>query len=167
MRQRRASKQLLHYCLLAPSYQTFTQFCSRGRPVEVLSVAGNTTKFVEPLSIEKVELFDGDESLYYNREVRVPILQLGEVAFNTKVFSPDNRLKYLEPIIGKEEFAQLLQTGNLKGPMGVTGDYYGTFELELYFLRFKEYIAVFAAGEKQPTRFMIYLEGIWKLPAQV
>lgn len=118
---------------------------------------------METLSTKKVELFDGDESLYYNKEVSLLIPGNDEIKFNTNAFNPDNRLKYLELIMGRESFLKILQSGNFKGPIGVTGIYMGTFDLSLYFLLFGEHVAVFAAGEKQPTRFMIYLEGVWKI----
>ena len=118
---------------------------------------------MENILTEKVELFDGDESLFYNRQMRLSIPNLGEVEVNTNAFNSKNEISHLEPIIGHDEFLRFIQHNKFKGPVGVMVEYWGTFDLTLYFLRFGECIAVFAAGEKQPTRFMIYLEGIWKI----
>ena len=117
------------------------------------------------LSTEEIELFDGDESLYYDRILHLTIAELGEVKLNSNMFNPDNRFKYLESKLGREEFLQVILAGNFKGPIGVTENYTGKFDLSLYHAIIGKYVAVFATGEKQPTRFMIYLEGIWELTA--
>ena len=113
---------------------------------------------MKTLLLEKKKLFDGDESAFYGKEIDFSVPGLGEVHLNTDEFNSRNKIKNLEVIIGHEEFKHFINLNVFEGPVGATSNYLGSFGLPLYFLNFGDNILVFAAGEKQSTRFMVYFE---------
>ncbi|MEN0057123.1 MAG: hypothetical protein AAGC65_25825, partial [Mucilaginibacter sp.] len=74
-----------------------------------------------------------------------------------------NGFEDLQTAIGKENFDAILKTGDFTPDSGFLNLHKGSDGLRLYFSKKGNTILVFAYGEFQPTRYKLYLEGIWKI----
>jgi hypothetical protein len=113
---------------------------------------------------EKVKslIFDGPEPEILHRSFGrdaginiVPAIQFNDFA--------KNEFEDLQGIINEADFDAIVQTGGFKPDGGFLNLYKGSRDLRLYFCKRGNVVLVFAYGEFQPARYMLYLEGIWTL----
>jgi|ERR1700754_3116070 len=74
-----------------------------------------------------------------------------------------NTFEDLHNAVDKDDFEAVLKTGGFTPDNGFLKLYKGSDNLRLYFCKKGNTILVFAYGEFQPTRYKLYLEGIWKI----
>jgi hypothetical protein len=84
----------------------------------------------------------------------------GAIKFNDFA---NNTFEGLLNAIGKDDFDAVLKTGGFTPDNGFLKLYKGSDGLRLYFSKKGNTVVVFAYGEFQPTRYKLYLEGIWKI----
>ncbi|MDN3547482.1 hypothetical protein [Mucilaginibacter aquaedulcis] len=107
-------------------------------------------------------LFDGNESEIIDRYF-VPDTEIATgVAIKFNDFAR-NAFEDLRAIIGDADFETIIQTGGFTTDNGFLKLYKGSEGLRLYFCKKGNTIMVFAYGEFQPTRYKLYLEGVWKI----
>ena len=106
-------------------------------------------------------LFDGHNDKFY--EYKILLIQFKE--FATQIHFCDD-FGNLKNIISSEQLESLLQSQN-RIIKGNNGYFYCNNGLGLYFKLFmhndKKYLLLLSAGEKQPGRYQIYLEGVWEV----
>jgi hypothetical protein len=107
-------------------------------------------------------IFDGPES-----EILSKFFWPGEgVNIKTAISFNDfanNNFEDLRGLIGQADFAAILKTGDFAADEGFLNLYKGSSGLRLYFCKRDNLLIVFAYGEFQPTRYLLYLEGSWTL----
>jgi len=107
-------------------------------------------------------LFDGNESEILDRYF-VPDTDIeAGMAIKFHDFA-GNTFEDLRSIISEADFENIVQTGGFTADNGFLKLYKGSDSLRLYFFKKAGVIVVFAYGEFQPTRYKLYLEGVWKL----
>lgn len=113
---------------------------------------------------EKVNslLFDGSQEGILNKPMGLDTkIDTGApVKFNDFA---NHTFEDLRKILDDDDFEFIVKTGEFTGDDGFLNLYKGTDNLRLYYLKRDNIIMVFAFGEFQPTRYKLYLEGVWKL----
>jgi hypothetical protein len=84
----------------------------------------------------------------------------GAIKFNDFA---NNTFEDLRNIISEDDFNSIVKTGELAPDNGFLKLYKGSDGLRLYFSKKGNTVVVFAYGEFQPTRYKLYLEGIWRI----
>lgn len=102
-------------------------------------------------------LFDGDESGVINKTFNLP---QGIVNFNDFA---GNNFESLVNVIGADDFKAIISSAGFKTDGGFLNLYQGSEGLRLYYAKKGNIIFVFAFGEFQPTRYKLYVEGVWAL----
>ena len=108
----------------------------------------------------KALIFDGAEREITNRSFDIS----QQTAINVVVKFDDfaaNNFEDLQPLLGKDDFAFITKTGEFSPDGGFLNLYKSSDNLRLYFYKKSTIIVVFAYGEFQPGRYMLYLEGFW------
>ena len=111
-------------------------------------------------------LYDGDESGFYTFSFDVET-ENHRIEIKARDFY-NNSLTKLKNEISEEKFRQVLTEGKFVKKVELIESYLGTESLRTYycFKNFEDYdgkfLLVFSFAEIQPTRFKLYLEGIWK-----
>ncbi|MFC0516975.1 hypothetical protein ACFFGT_22390 [Mucilaginibacter angelicae] len=105
--------------------------------------------------ITKSLLFDGDEAEAVHKSFSLPA---GSIKFNDFA---NNNFEDLRKVITTDDFETIVKTGGFNADF--LNLYKGSERLRLYYTKKGNTIAVFAYGEFQPTRYKLYLEGIWEL----
>jgi hypothetical protein len=105
--------------------------------------------------ITKSLLFDGDEAEAVHKSFNLPA---GDVKFSDFA---NNNFEDLRKVITQDDFETIVKTGGFNADF--LNLYKGSERLRLYYTKQGNTIAVFAYGEFQPTRYKLYLEGLWKL----
>jgi hypothetical protein len=67
----------------------------------------------------------------------------------------------LRGVIDDDDFESIIKTGDFEPDGGPLHQYRGSDNLKLYFFKRGKTVVVFAYGEFQPTRYKLYLEGVW------
>ncbi len=121
---------------------------------------------IKKLKVENIELFNGDEHNFYGFKFSVPT-QGESIELKTTDFLSQN-FKQLKENIGDEQFQNLIIEGGFKKTKGFIKFYEGKNNLKLYYcLKFSKsqtkYLTIISFGEGPPTRFRMYLEGIWEI----
>ncbi|WP_183563912.1 hypothetical protein [Mucilaginibacter sp. SP1R1] len=119
------------------------------------------TKYITP----KLLMFDGAESEVLTRSFDpVTAIAIGaRIEFNDFA---NNSFEDLRAVVGNEDFGNIVKTGGFTIDGGFLNLYHGSSNLRLYYCKRGNTIIVFAYGEFQPTRYMLYLEGVWVSSAQ-
>lgn len=115
---------------------------------------------MEHVVIRKEKLFDGQDKDFYTFKYSCQVPR--ELMIYERDFRK-NHLDDLERIMNPEDFGQLMREGHFVKPKGPFGNYSGSDNLSLNYFLSNGLLFVFANGEFQPSRFKIYLEGVWKL----
>jgi hypothetical protein len=105
--------------------------------------------------ITKSLLFDGDEAEAVHKSFNLPA---GDIKFSDFA---NNNFEDLRKIITPDDFETIVRTGSFNADF--LNLYKGSERLRLYYAKRQNTIAVFAYGEFQPTRYKLYLEGLWML----
>ncbi|NHA04862.1 hypothetical protein G7092_13710 [Mucilaginibacter sp. HC2] len=105
-------------------------------------------------------IFDGDEQDVISRSFQPDTKTNlgGAIAFDDFI---NHDFEDLQGLIGDDDFASIVKTGNFTRDSGFLHQYHGSDNLKLYFCQRDKTIVVFAYGEFQPTRYKLYLEGVW------
>ena len=105
-------------------------------------------------------IFDGPE-----QEILHKTFDLSrETTLNTAIKLDDfanNTLEDLQDAISAADFEFIIKTGAFVTDGGFLNLYKGSNNLRLYYHKKGNTIVVFAYGEFQPGRYMLYLEGFW------
>jgi len=105
--------------------------------------------------ITKSLLFDGDEEEAVYKSFTLPA---GDVKFSDFA---NNNFEDLRKVITPDDFETIVKTGGFNADF--LNLYKGSERLRLYYTKKGNTIAVLAYGEFQPTRYKLYLEGLWAL----
>jgi hypothetical protein len=105
--------------------------------------------------ITKSLLFDGDEAEAVHKSFNLPA---GDIKFSDFA---NNNFEDLRKVITPDDFEAIVKTGGFNADF--LNLYKGSERLRLYYTKKGNTIAVFAYGEFQPTRYKLYLEGLWTL----
>lgn len=105
--------------------------------------------------ITKSLLFDGDEAEAVHKTFNLPA---GNIKFNDFA---NNNFEDLSKVITPDDFETIVKTAGFNADF--LNLYKGSERLRLYYTKKGNTIAVFAYGEFQPTRYKLYLEGVWEL----
>ncbi len=105
-------------------------------------------------------IFDGAEQDVISRSFKPNIKTdfEGAIAFDEAV---KHDFEDLRGVIGDDDFESIVKTGGFTPDGGFLHQYRGSDNLKLYFYKTGKTIVVFAYGEFQPTRYKLYLEGVW------
>lgn len=115
------------------------------------------TKYTKAKSL----LFDGPESDIINKYFDPGAgINIGTIQFDDFV---NNNFEDLRQIIGDGDFESIVKTGGFIPDGGFLNLYKNSDNLRLYFCKKNNVIIVFAYGEFQPARYLLYLEGTWIL----
>jgi hypothetical protein len=107
--------------------------------------------------ITKSLLFDNTDDTLYSKTFALP---QGQVKFNDFA---NNNFEKLADVIGTDDFKSIVETAGFKTDGGFLNLYQGSDRLRLYYAKNDNIIFVFAFGEFQPTRYKVYLEGVWEV----
>ncbi len=105
--------------------------------------------------VTKSLLFDGDEAEAVHKSFSLPA---GNIKFSDFA---NNNFEDLQKVITTDDFETIVKTGGFNADF--LNLYKGSGRLRLYYTKKGNTIAVFAYGEFQPTRYKLYLEGLWTL----
>ena len=109
-------------------------------------------------------IFDGPESEILNK-----VFDLSrETAVSTAIKFGDfanNNFEDLQQVINNDDFESIVKTGGFAPDGGFLNLYKNSENLRLYYYKKGNTIVVFAYGEFQPFRYMLYMEGVWVLDA--
>ncbi|HEX8024414.1 hypothetical protein [Mucilaginibacter sp.] len=105
--------------------------------------------------ITKSLLFDGDEAEAVHKSFNLPA---GDIKFSDFA---NNNFEDLRKVTTPDDFETIVKTGGFNADF--PNLYKGSERLRLYYTKKGNTIAVFAYGEFQPTRYKLYLEGLWAL----
>jgi hypothetical protein len=105
-------------------------------------------------------IFDGSESEVLNKSFDLDTeIDVGAaIQFNDFA---GNNFEDLQQVIGDDDFKAIVTTGEFAPDGGFLNIYKNSDNLRLYFCKRGNVIIVFAYGEFQPTRYKLYMEGIW------
>lgn len=106
------------------------------------------------------ELFDGEENFYYGKRYKVKDGQF-RLSFREDDLETKNYLIELKNIISNDCFENLISTFNLK--KADNRNFRSIENLEVYFIKKRNTIFLISAGEFQPSRFMMFYEGVYIL----
>lgn len=114
---------------------------------------------VKVISLDKKLVFDGLDEEFYQFSLTIDRLGLPAIS-SDDIY--ENFFQNLIPLVGPQAFSQMLDEG---GFMKYSNKYSfkGSDKLSLKFFLSNNIIVVFALGEYQPSRYKIYLEGIWQI----
>lgn len=114
----------------------------------------------------KKMLFDGDEAKAYpfsfDTHVEGELINIKASDFY------DNFLVNLKSEVDEETFQDILVEGGFEKRDRIVETYLGSDRLTLYYFyknsenSADRFLFIFSFGEVEPTRFRIYLEGVWK-----
>ena len=105
-------------------------------------------------------IFDGPETAILEKSFDLDAGPLDGQAIKLHDFAANN-FEDLKEVIGNENFEFILETGAFAPDEGFLNHYKSENRLKLYYIKKGNSIAVFSYGEFQPTRYQLYLEGIW------
>jgi hypothetical protein len=105
--------------------------------------------------ITKSLLFDGGEAEAVHKSFNLPA---GDIKFSDFA---NNNFEDLRKVITPDDFETIVKTGGFNADF--LNLYKGSERLRLHYTKKGNTIAVFAYGEFQPTRYKLYLEGLWTL----
>lgn len=111
---------------------------------------------------DRALLFDGPESEILEKQFSLEAGPLDGQALTLHDFAAHD-FEDLKGIIGEEDFASILATGAFQQEEGFLDRYKSESRLKLYYIKKGNHIAIFSYGEFQPTRYQLYLEGIWTI----
>lgn len=106
----------------------------------------------------KLLMFDGVEDDLLSRSFDLS----GQTGLNTTIKLDDfanNNFEDLERLIGSHNFQLITKAGGFARDGGFLNLYKNSDGLRLYYYKNSDTIVVFAFGEFQPGRYMLYLEG--------
>lgn len=106
--------------------------------------------------VTKSLLFDGDEAGAVHKTFNLPA---GGIKFSDFA---NNNFEDLRKVLTPDDFKTIIKTGGFNTG-GFLNLYQGSERLRLYYAKKGDTIIVFAYGEFQPTRYKLYLEGVWVL----
>ncbi|SEO25125.1 hypothetical protein SAMN05192574_106271 [Mucilaginibacter gossypiicola] len=106
--------------------------------------------------VTKSLLFDGDEADAVHKTFNLPA---GDIKFSDFA---NNNFEDLQKILTPDDFKVIVKTAGFSTG-GFLNLYQGSERLRLYYAKKGDTIIVFAYGEFQPTRYKLYLEGVWAL----
>ncbi|WP_121809069.1 hypothetical protein [Mucilaginibacter kameinonensis] len=104
--------------------------------------------------VTKSLLFDGDEEEAVLKSFSLPARNIKFSDF------ANNNFEDLQKILTPGDFDTIIKTAGFT-PGGFLNLYQGSDRLRLYYAKREDAIIVFAYGEFQPTRYKLYLEGVW------
>lgn len=111
--------------------------------------------------IEKKKLFDGAEDVLVDKTF---VIKYDKREYSFKVIDFDNNtLEKLFKTINQGAIDTITNEGSFTKKDGVIEIYKGTEDLRLHYVIKDNLIFILAFGEFQPTRFKVYLEGIWNM----
>ena len=119
-----------------------------------------TTRYTKAKSL----IFDGPESEILHKGFDLS----QETAVSTAVKFGDfanNNFEDLQQVISSNDFEFIVKTGGFAPDGGFLNLYKGSQNLRLYYCKKGNTIIVFAYGEFQPFRYLLYLEGVWTIDA--
>lgn len=105
--------------------------------------------------VTKSLLFDGDEEEAVHKSFSLPA---GNIKFGDFA---NNNFEDLRKILTPDDFSVIVKTAGFDTDGGFLNVYRSSERLRLYYAKKDDAIIVFAYGEFQPTRYKIYLEGVW------
>ena len=105
-------------------------------------------------------IFDGAESEILKRSIN-PDTEINVGGAIRFADFANNNFEDLRMILSGDDFESIVKTGKFTPDSGFLNLYRGSDNLRLYFCKRGNAIVVFAYGEYQPTRYKLYLEGIW------
>lgn len=109
------------------------------------------------VNIEREKLYDGtDENL------KTFTFQLANNYFKLSDFY-NNPFRDLKKLIDLSEFEQIINFYNFSKKESLIVNYYSRENLEIYFIMENNILYFISFGEFQPSRYMVFFEGIWKL----
>lgn len=111
---------------------------------------------------DTIKVFDGFENELFNRLFEVEIVGYGKLEINPQIVD-DNKFKNLGKSLGEPGIDIITEKKKFDFKTGIFPGYVGTDGLELKYLFVKDLVLVFSLGEYQPSRYIFYLEGAWKL----
>jgi hypothetical protein len=107
-------------------------------------------------------IFDGPEQEILHRSFDLSRETALGIAIKLDDFA-NNTLEDLQGIISSGDFEFIVKTGAFVTDGGFLNLYKGSNNLRLYYHKKGNTIIVFAYGEFQPGRYMLYLEGFWTI----
>ncbi len=113
---------------------------------------------------EKVKslLFDGDEQEAVNKSFSINTSINIDAPIGFKDFA-DHNFEELCAVIVDDDFKTIVKSAGFNTDGGFLNLYQGSDRLRLYYCKKGNIVIVFAYGEFQPTRYKLYVEGIWIL----
>lgn len=114
---------------------------------------------IKRYEIAKSLLFDNTDDTLYTRTFNIE-LPHGSISFDDFA---NNNFEKLADVIGTDDFKSIVATAGFKTDGGFLNLYQGSDRLRLYYAKNDNIIFVFAFGEFQPTRYKVYLEGVWEM----
>ena len=105
-------------------------------------------------------IFDGPEQEILHKTFNLSRETTLTTAIKLNDFA-NNTLEDLQDAISAADFEFIIKTGAFVTDGGFLNLYKGSNNLRLYYHKKGNTIVVFAYGEFQPGRYMLYLEGFW------
>lgn len=110
---------------------------------------------MEKLKIERQKLFDGLEDEFYSKKFCIEINE-SKIEFIVFEITPNK--------LYKSDFKNKLDLIDSEFILNKEENIYKNIDnLPLYYLIKDNYFILFALGEYQPGRYMLFLEGVWDL----
>ncbi len=111
--------------------------------------------------IEKQKLFDGVENILYNETF---MIDYNQKEYSLKVADfENNSFEQLVKITDSKTIDTIVNEGQFIKKEGLLTIYTGTDDLRLYYFKKDNLLFILAFGEFQPTRYKLYLEGVWNM----
>jgi hypothetical protein len=107
-------------------------------------------------------IFDGPESEVLNKVFDVVTGTAVSTAIKFGDFA-NNNFEDLRQVINNDDFEFIVKTGGFVPDGGFLNLYKGSENLRLYYYKKSNIVIVLAYGEFQPSRYMLYLEGVWTI----
>jgi hypothetical protein len=107
-------------------------------------------------------IFDGSEQEILHKSFDLSRDTSLGIAIKLDDFA-NNTLEDLQGVISGADFEFIVKTGVFVTDGGFLNLYKGSNNLRLYYHKKGNTIIVFAYGEFQPGRYMLYLEGFWTI----
>ncbi|MET3036854.1 hypothetical protein ABXT08_12165 [Chryseobacterium sp. NRRL B-14859] len=110
-------------------------------------------------NIQKEKLFDGleEDMIKFSFTLNGKEIKISEFLNN----SLRNLVK--DEGVSQEDFEKIVEAGNFEKKGTLIKNYYSQEHLEIYYLINNGQIYLFAFGEFQPARYILYIEGAWYL----
>ena len=106
-------------------------------------------------------IFDGPESEMLDKSFNLAGIS-APIKYNDFA---NNNFEDLQQVINNEDFEFIVKTGGFAPDGGFLNLYKNSNGLRLYYYKKDNTVVVFAYGEFQPGRYMLYLEGVWAINA--